>query len=151
MSLAYEFDPCDAMKAAELTALSETGEYQKAEGEDLLSLVQGLGGFKGKVTLRLGETLGENFSTAEEVATEVDRQVVGNLELYSINYWALSQIAEKPYQEAWLEVKDTVEIEGNDVYEARLKTCDKSDRNQWLKMYANPVVNKLKLAAPNSD
>ena len=151
MSLAYEFDPCDAMKARELTALSETGEYQKAEGEDLLSLVQGLGGFKGKVTLRLGDTLGENFRTAEEVATEVDRQVVGNLELYSINYWALSQISEKSYQEAWLEVKETVEIEGNDVYEARLKACDESDRDQWLKMYANPVVNKLKMAAPTPE
>jgi hypothetical protein len=149
MSLAYEFDPCDAMKARELTALSETGEYQKTEGEDLLSLVQGLEGFKGRVTLRLGDTLGENFRTAEEVATEVDRQVVGNLELYAINYWALSQISEDSYSEAWLKVKDTVEIGDVECYEARLKECNEGDRDQWLKMYANPVVNKLKSAVPN--
>jgi hypothetical protein len=151
MSLAYEFDPCDAMKARELTALSETGEYQKTEGEDLLSLVQGLAGFKGRVTLRLGETLGDNFRTAEDVATEVDRQVVGNLELYSINYWALSQIREDSYSEAWLKVKDTVEIGDVKFYEARLKAGDESDRDQWLKMYANPVVNKLKSAEPNPE
>jgi hypothetical protein len=151
MSLAYEFDPCDAMKARELTALSETGEYQKTEGEDLLSLVEGLAGFKGRVTLRLGDTLGENFRTAEEVATEVDRQVVGNLELYAINYWALSQISEDSYSEAWLKVKDTVEIGDVEFYEARLKECNESDRDQWLKMYANPVVNKLKSAEPNPE
>ena len=151
MSLAYEFDPCDAMKARELTALSETGEYQKTEGEDLLSLVQGLAGFKGRVTLRLGDTLGGSFRTAEDVATEVDRQVVGNLELYSINYWALSQIREDSYSEAWLKVKDTVEIGDVEFYEAKLKECNESDRNQWLKMYANPVVNKLKSAEPNPE
>lgn len=151
MSLAYEFDPCDAVKARELTSLLETGEYQKAEGEDLLNLVQGLSGFKGRVTLRLGDVLGENFTTAEEVAAEVDRQVVGNLELYSINYWALSQIREDSYSEAWLKVKSTIEIGDVKIYEARLKACAENDRDQWLKMYANPVVNKLKLAEPNPE
>ena len=112
---------------------------------------QGLAGFKGRVTLRLGDTLGDNFRTAEEVATEVDRQVVGNLELYSINYWALSRIREDSYREAWLKVKDTVEIGDVEFYEARLKECNESDRDQWLKMYANPVLNKLKLAMPNPE
>ncbi len=145
MSLAYEFDPCDAMKARELTSLAATGEYQKTEGEDMLSLVQGLAGFKGRVTLRLGDRLSENFTTPEEVAFEIDRQVVGNLELYPINYWALSQISENPYQETWLKIKESVELEDTDFYLARLAECRKKDRDQWLKMYANPVVGKLNL------
>ncbi len=146
MSLAYEFDPCDVMKARELTSLVITGKYEKTEGEDLLSLVQGLAGFKGRVTLRLGDTLNENYSTAEEVASEIDRQIIGNLELYSINYWALSRVMESSYQEVWQQVKDTVEIENADSYEARLRECDEKYSGQWLKMYANPVVSQFKLA-----
>ena len=33
MSISYEWDPCDTMKATEL-ALSRQGTYHKAEGED---------------------------------------------------------------------------------------------------------------------
>lgn len=145
MSLAYEFDPCDVMKARELTSLAETGQYQKTEGEDMLSLVQGLAGFKGRVTLRLGDRLSGNFTRPEEVASEIDRQVVGNLELYPINYWALSQIGENPYQEAWLKIKESVELEDTDFYRARLAECREKDRDQWLKMYANPLVSKHNL------
>ena len=55
VSISYEYDPCDYLKAKELTAVQLSGAYKKPPGEDLLSLVKGLGEFKGKVYLRFGE------------------------------------------------------------------------------------------------
>ncbi len=145
MSLAYEYDPCDVMKARELHAIEKSGSYEKKEGEDLLSLVQGLGGFKGRVTLRLGEVLSAEYPSAEDVALEIDRQVIRNLELYAINFWAVSRIDEKIYQQAWEIVKGEAGDFDAEPFEARLESCDESYRDQWLKMYANPVVNRCGL------
>ena len=147
MSLSYEFDPCDAMKARELTSMALTGAYEKMDGEDLLNLVTGLAGFKGNVVLRLGEVLEGTFATAEEVASEIDRQVMDNIELFPINYWALSQIQESDYEKVWNQVRDKAAIGDPKDYEARLENCETGHRQQWLKMYANPVVNKFRMAA----
>ncbi len=147
MSLAYEFDPCDEMKARELYSIAQSGHYEKEEGEDLLSLVQGLGGFKGRVLLRLGEVLSGEYSSAEDVASEIDRQVIKNLELYPINYWAVSKIHEKTYQQTWEMVKGEAVDCDVESFEARLLLCDERYRDQWLKMYANPVVSRSGLLA----
>jgi Acyltransferase len=143
MSLAYEYDPCDEMKARELNSMEQTGDYQKTGGEDLLSLVKGLAGFKGNVVLRLGDVLDASFNTAEEVATEVDRQVMDNLELFPINYWALSRMHEEKYQAVWNRVRNSADIGEPGDYETRLAHCERDHREQWLRMYANPVLNKF--------
>ncbi|MFP6807041.1 MAG: 1-acyl-sn-glycerol-3-phosphate acyltransferase [Pseudomonadales bacterium] len=147
VTLSYEFDPCDAIKARELTALAESGKYSKAEGEDLLSLVKGLAGFKGRVTLRLGDILGPDYASAEQVASELDRQILGNLELYPINYWALSQIQEEEYSSVWDKIKQDIELVDTRLLDEKLQECEAGHRDYWLRMYANPVLNKLKATA----
>lgn len=142
MSLAYEFDPCDAVKARELASLAATGEYRKAEGEDLLSLVEGLGGFKGHVVLRLGEVLEGPFDSPEAVAAELDRQIISNFELFPINYWALSLIEEARYKDVWNSIKESVASIEAVEFEQRLNNVEVGARDQWLKMYANPVLSR---------
>src|SRR6056300_387891 len=44
VSISYELDPCDAMKATELAAMAEQGEYKKGEFEDIQSIVRGITG-----------------------------------------------------------------------------------------------------------
>ena len=147
VSLSYEFDPCDEMKACELTCVMQTGAYEKDDGEDLISLVKGLSGFKGNVVLRLGDLLDASFQSPEEVALEVDRQIMDNFELYPINYWALSQIQEDQYQQVWQQVQDEATVGDSKAYQARLESCQAAYRDQWLKMYANPIVNKLTVSS----
>ena len=48
-SISYEFDPCDELKAKELTLIESGEEYRKPAGEDLIALAKGLYGKKGKV------------------------------------------------------------------------------------------------------
>ncbi|HIG39976.1 MAG: 1-acyl-sn-glycerol-3-phosphate acyltransferase [bacterium] len=147
VSIAYEYDPCDYLKAKELYIIQTEGEYEKPSGEDLLSLVKGLGEFKGRVILRFGERLAGTFETAEEIAGAVDRQVLDNYQLFFVNYWALRELASTEDADdrvvtTWEALKDSVEFTETEEFEARYLACPEAWRVNWLEMYANPVVNK---------
>jgi hypothetical protein len=145
VSIAYEYDPCDMLKAKELYHVERDGSYTKPSGEDLLSLFKGLSEFKGRVKLCMGETLGNNFTAPEEVATELDRQILGNYELYPPNYMALSLLDEQPYQDLWKAHQQEykacfTELELKS-FKERLMQCPAEHRPYFLRMYANPLVN----------
>ena len=156
VSISYEYDPCDYLKAKELTAVEQQGSYQKPAGEDLLSLVKGLGEFKGKVYLRFGERLQDDFQSPEEVANALDRQILDNYQLYEVNYWALSRLASEPsspsasdrYQDTWQALRGLVSFQDTSVFEARLAACPADHQRKWLEMNANPVVNKYQAKCP---
>ena len=87
MSISYEWDPCDTMKAAELYH-SRDGHYEKAPDEDVKSVVTGIIGPKGKVHLEIGAPLrprdfelAEGEDLAEHVAAELDRRIQANYRL----------------------------------------------------------------------
>jgi len=146
VSISYEFDPCDCLKAKERYAIETDGSYDKPSGEDLLSLVKGLGEFKGRVHLNFGEKIQGDFESAEEVANALDRQILENYQLYQINYWALKLLAQQdssgPFYDTWQALGGSVAFFDTSEYEKRMKTCEEAWRRKWLEMYANPVVNK---------
>ena len=150
VSISYEYDPCDYLKAKELSAIAEHGEYKKPAGEDLLSLVKGLGEYKGKVYLRFGDLLEGNFESPEEIANELDHQLLNNYQLYNVNYWALQQLASSSaeddgnYLSTWRALRGTVQLKDTGPFETRLANCPEAHRRKWLEMYANPVVNKYR-------
>ncbi len=156
VSIAYEFDPCDLLKAKELESVARTGSYEKPAGEDLVSLAKGLGEFKGRVCLKFGEPLGDGYDTPEAVAKEIDRQVLDNLQMFSVNYWALSVLAgddresiNECYNDVWSHVKQLADLSEVSEFEARLENCPEDLRLTWLTMYANPLVNKFNHGAKN--
>ena len=53
VSISYEFDPNDILKAKELTVLAEEGNYLKHANEDLDSIVRGINEFKGNVHISI--------------------------------------------------------------------------------------------------
>ncbi|MBD3649319.1 MAG: 1-acyl-sn-glycerol-3-phosphate acyltransferase [Pseudomonadales bacterium] len=142
--IAYEFDPCDELKAKELKEIDENGRYEKPPGEDLVSLAKGLGGYKGRVCLRFGRPLTDEFDGPDEVAAEIDRQILDNLQLFPVNYWALSQLQESPFREVFEALSGEVDFDDKAVEAARrrFEECPEELRPFWLKMYANPIVNK---------
>lgn len=150
VSIAYEYDPCDYIKAKELNAVAQTGSYEKPAGEDLKSLVMGLSDFKGKVYLRFGRCLEGDFHTPADVAAALDRQILDNYQLFFINYWALRELASdnmparERYQKTWQALEGRIEFAAIADFEARYHGCPHDHRVKWLEMYANPVVNKFR-------
>ncbi|MBQ8704097.1 MAG: 1-acyl-sn-glycerol-3-phosphate acyltransferase [Bacteroidales bacterium] len=96
LTISYEWDPCDLMKATELYCRRH-GDYQKKPHEDLKSVVTGIIGHKGKVHLAIGAPLScreltppAGMQLFEHVATVLDRHIQGNYRLMPTNYVAHS-------------------------------------------------------------
>ena len=134
----------NVLKAKELTVIKSGETYQKPEGEDLISLAKGLSGKKGNVKFSVGTPLDQNFEDASEIAREIDRQILSNLEFYPINYWALSKLDEEPYKQ--LRNNYSVDLSGKDADQLaeRLHKCPDQYRQQFLRIYANPILNRAR-------
>ena len=145
VSISYELDPCDALKARELCQRATAGSYEKAEHEDIASIGQGITGHKGRVHVTFGTPLGDGFESAEAVAAEVDRQVISGYCLHPTNIFAYrmlhgehAHLPDSFFREAGDCTRDT--------FEARIASLPEAHRPYALAIYANAVVSKLALA-----
>ncbi|WP_421866916.1 1-acyl-sn-glycerol-3-phosphate acyltransferase [Motiliproteus sp.] len=135
VSISYEYDPCDALKAGELQALDSEGSYEKSQYEDIESIVQGIVGFKGDVHVAFGEPIEAEFDNAEQLAEEIDRQVILNYHLHASNLLAAEQTNEQ------------LPAAKRDGYLSRLNEVDPKVRPWFVAQYANPVLSKRQLNA----
>ncbi len=97
VSVSYEFEPCDFLKARELY-ISRRQTYVKAPGEDLNSILTGILQDKGRVHFHFGEPLTREEIEAcaafdkndrfRELAALLDRKINANYHLWPNNYIA---------------------------------------------------------------
>ena len=154
LTVSYEYESCDKMKAREL-ALGENGPYIKQPGEDFESIKQGIFGQKGRVALTIGQPLGDEIDLVPQnlnnndklyfVCQLIDKQIYKNYVLYSNNYiahdllyqnkeFAAHYNAEQQSKfEAYLQMQSVT----NDVPMEKM-------RENLLKIYATPVDNYMK-------
>ena len=158
MSISYEIEPCDILKARELV-ISRKHKYVKAEGEDLNSIMVGIMSQKGNIHLNIGKPL-----TREEIAEAaqcdkndryqkirhaIDVRVIEGYKLWKNNYIAYD-IANHSFK--YSDMYDRADLEKFVSYmEAQLDTVEpeinREDlRRIFLDIYANPVVTKELLA-----
>lgn len=146
VSLSYEYDPCDKAKARELYERMTEGEYTKGEHEDVESIAQGIMGYKGRVHLSFGQPL-EKFSDTDAVTEELNRQIRKNYVLQLTNCFAYEALEKtSPH----ITVGENSEMfhelnvdEEREKFNAHVSTCDPKHRETLLKIYANPVYEKL--------
>lgn len=158
MSISYEIEPCDVLKAREL-AISRKRKYVKAEGEDFKSIVTGIMQQKGDIHLNIGKPL-----TSEEIEQAslcdkndryqlirhaVDLRVIEGYKLFKNNYIAYD-IANHSfkyshmYEKADLDQFVTYMEHQLDTVEPEVNREDL--RRIFIDIYANPVVTKELLA-----
>ena len=162
MSISYEYEPCDILKARE-NVISSKQKYVKAEGEDLNSILVGIQQPKGNVHLNIGKPL-----TSEEIAQAalcdkndryqfirhaVDRRVVEGYRLWKNNYVAYDILNESA---KYADKYDQSDVDTFTAYmEKQLSTVepelDRAEmRNAFLEIYANAVVTKELLEKENT-
>lgn len=154
MSISYEFEPCDILKARELL-ISRDRKYVKAEGEDLNSIMVGIMQPKGNIHLNIGKPL-----TSEEIAAAalcdkndryqlirhaVDLRVIEGYRLWKNNYVAYDLVNEGGRYADKYDQADVQQFVG--YMEHQLGTVEPElDRNElrkiFLDIYANPVLAK---------
>ena len=138
VSISYEYDPCDVQKAQELHDIAKQGSYAKGEFEDIRSIVAGITGSKGRVQLKFGTPVGADMATPDEVAAEIDRQVIGGYRLFPSHYLALETLGESPE----LVARKAITRQDRERFKARLASVPEALRPYWLAQYANPVKHK---------
>lgn len=153
MSISYEFDPCDGLKAEELYHLHHDLPYEK---DDKVGMVKGIRGPKGRVHLCLGSPVNDwldempenrNLNAwLREFADALDRILHRNFRLWPANYIAVDMLEGTPrFSENYSEN----DMAAFSAHMATALTGLKGDpeklRKQFLEIYANPVRNSEQL------
>ena len=154
MSISYEYEPCDILKARELV-ISRKHKYVKKEGEDFNSIVTGIMQQKGDIHLNIGKPLSsEEIEAAalcdkndryQQIRHAVDLRVIEGYKLFKNNYIAYD-IANHSFK--YSDKYDPADAQKFVAYmEHQLDTVEpeinREDlRRIFLDIYANPVVTK---------
>jgi hypothetical protein len=137
LAIAYELDPCDAAKAAELAA----GEgYVKSEQEDILSIGQGITGQKGCVHLSFGAPLSTEHGDVSSVVSAIDEHIRCNYRLFETALWAWQRLEQTQRVPEVAIYPGTISREE---FDARINAMPASHRPLALAMYANPLRRAL--------
>lgn len=154
LTVSYEIEPCDKLKAREL-AISEHTVYQKQPGEDFNSIKQGIFGQKGRISLAIGkpidkelDTIPENISNNEKinlVCQIIDKQIYRNYTLYQNNYIAHDLLYQnEDFHDHYSDDEKTAFV---NYLQTKSQVSDVSFEKMHeylLKIYANPVDNHFK-------
>ena len=153
LTISYEYEPCDALKAEELYLSSLHTNYQKSQGEDLNSIITGIKQNKGRIHLTVGKPiinelhLCDNSNNDNErikkLASLIDKQIYNDYKLWPVNYIA-ADLVDKSYKYADKYTDKEKELFMNYVSQslANIGGDKESLRHQFLKIYSNPVSAK---------
>ncbi len=157
LTISYEYDPCDYLKAKEFQMKRDNPSFKKSRQDDLVNMKVGITGYKGRIHYRCAPCInawideldglkGNEFY--QEVARRMDKAIHSNYRIYPCNYIALDELngdngysahytdADKAKFDAYLSGQ-LAKIDLQDKDEAFLK-------DKILNMYANPLRNYMK-------
>lgn len=152
ITISYEYEPCDKLKARELALSENGGHYQKRPGEDFESIKQGIFSQKGHIALIIGKTLNEELDAIPEeynnndklyhVCQLIDHQIYGDYKLYANNYIANDLMHQKE------EYKEHYTVEEKEKFMQYLHkqatvqdVTEEKMMHYLLKIYGTPVDN----------
>lgn len=158
VSISYEYDPCDYLKAVEFQMKRDNPNYVKSQQDDLRHMGTGLRGRKGRVSFVVGDVitadkLNEIEATTpkanhlEAIAGIIDEQIHSNYKLWPGNFVAADELSNKPkYSAHYTAEEKAVYDEYIREHMDRIKIEADKDfiYHSLMEMYANPVKNFFK-------
>ena len=146
VSISYEYDACDVLKAEELYAIENVGLFAKNEKSDIQSIVAGMTGFKGAVHVAFGSEMEYESDVPDVIAASIDSQILENYKLRDSNYIAFELLQEKGLlQESAAGIKISspeIKSESRELFLDRLSIVDSKLHRHYLLSYANPVISR---------
>jgi hypothetical protein len=76
VSITYEFDPCDYLKAAEMQFKRDNPRWRKSKRDDVISMKTGIKGYKGRVVYRLTPSINPEIDAMISAHPEYREQPV---------------------------------------------------------------------------
>lgn len=130
VSISYEWDPCDIDKAKELNSLAQFGRYEKSQDEDFRSIVKGLQGKKGKVSVHFSKPLALDANAPEVWSDAIDQAIHEHYHLFENNQLAYQLLNGEAMPNAPVAKQ----------WQKRFKGLPDNIYNQLLAYYAKPVT-----------
>ncbi len=156
LTISYEFDPCDYLKAQEFQQKRDNPAFKKSRQDDLDNMKTGILGYKGRVHYHCGIPINqwlkelENLPRNEffsQLSQRIDQEIHAGYRLYPYNYIAYDlQNGKKDYSNQYSrqdEERFETYLTGQ---MAKIEIPNKDEeflRERLLTMYANPVRNYL--------
>jgi hypothetical protein len=158
LSISYEYDPCDFLKAKEMQLRRDNSCFKKNPEDDLLNMQTGVMGYKGKVVYEITgdintdlkkialETTGRNEQIT--LVTElIDRRIHANYTIFANNKIAYDTLKEGKHFTNEYSSTEKLKFERYLSLQISKIDLDNKDeqflRTKLLEMYANPLINKL--------
>jgi len=156
LTISYEYDPCDYLKAQEFQQKRDNPAFKKSRQDDLDNMKTGILGYKGRVHYHCAAPVNtwidelsdlpktEYYKTLGE---RMDREIHRGYRLYPCNYIALDELNGNNGQAANYTSADKKHFD--DYLSAQLAKITLPEKDEpflrecMLKMYANPLLNKL--------
>jgi len=160
VSISYEYDPCDYLKARELQLKRDKPDYVKSTMEDMHSMQIGLCEMKGEVTYTITPCINDELDKLAVEAADLPRN-----EQLRLCAELIDNHIFKGYQLAWtnLAAKDILDGYEDERFEIYLQAqLDKIEmpkgvekdipflREKILELYANPAINQYNINNPDN-
>lgn len=157
LSISYEYDPCDYLKAKEFQMKRDDPDFKKSQRDDLFNMETGLLGFKGNVHFQITPPITEQIANMppcadkieeySNIAQMIDKAIHANYRIYSGNYVALDLLNENDdFAGHYTPEEKQVFL---DYLQGQIDKIDIANkdydflRSKILEMYANPLKNHL--------
>ena len=144
VSISYEFDPNDCVKAIELSSIEENKQYQKSDNEDLNSIANGINGQKGNVNIDVSKPIVlSDEASYDVVADQISNSIVSMYHLQPTNFAAAEML--KINHQCKNTFDDSDIALAKNLLSKRMNSLNDGARSKFLNQYANPVIQKNNL------
>lgn len=158
VSISYEYDPCDYLKAYEFLLKRDNPEFKKSQQDDLHSMEMGLLGYKGHVHFQISPCINDDLdklSSIEEkseiishIPKLIDKAIHSNYRLYPGNYVAYDILhGTNRFTDHYTAEEKQTFTNYLDSQLAKLPEVGNKDheflQERILTMYSNPLKNQL--------
>ncbi|WP_298451275.1 1-acyl-sn-glycerol-3-phosphate acyltransferase [uncultured Prevotella sp.] len=158
LSISYEYDPCDFLKAQEFQLKRDIEGWKKSAQDDVVSMQTGIVGYKGRVHYQCAPCIDEWLDTLDPempktkvfdvIAAHIDHEIHRNYRIYPSNYVALDLLDGGNAYAGRYTAEDKATFEKYlDGQMAKINIENKDEaylRERMLTMYANPARNFIK-------
>lgn len=157
LTISYEYDPCDFLKAKEFQQKRDDAQFKKSRQDDLTNMQTGIMGYKGRIHYHLAAPVNswiDEYAALPKnefykaVAQRIDKNIHQGYAIYANNYVALDMLNGNNEQAQHYTAADKERF--NDYLQQRISLISLPNkdegylRERLLTMYANPLINQLK-------
>ena len=159
VTISYEFDPCDYLKAKEFQQKRDNPEHKKSPFDDLQNMQTGLFGYKGAIHYHVADKINNEIDKIDRALTKnektaavariIDGVLHKNYKFWPVNYYFYELLTgDTRFADKYTD-EDKAKLDAylaERISKVDLPTKDEAFlRTKILEMYANPLINNMKV------